>query len=73
MSVDRLSMLATLRRANISLVTMAIISAWLALTLIAYVNLRVYVTQNLQLVANSIAYSAQAATVFRTRCRRRKF
>lgn len=64
MSADRLSMLATLRRANISLVTMAIISAWLALTLIAYVNLRVYVTQNLQLVANSIAYSAQAATAF---------
>ena len=64
MSADRLSMLATLRRANISLVTMTIISAWLALTLIAYVNLRVYVTQNLQLVANSIAYSAQAATAF---------
>ena len=65
MSADRLSMLATLRRANISLVAMAIIGAWLALTIIAYVNLRVYVTQNLQLVANSIAYSAQAATVFR--------
>ncbi len=64
MSTPRLSLLATLRRANIGLVTMAIIGAWLALTIIAYVNLRVYVTQNLQLVANSIAYSAQAATVF---------
>ncbi|HEX9390691.1 MAG TPA: diguanylate cyclase [Usitatibacteraceae bacterium] len=64
MSANRLSLLATLRRANIGLVTMAIIGAWLALTIIAYVNLRVYVTQNLQLVANSIAYSAQAATVF---------
>ena len=64
MNADRLSLLATLRRANLGLVTMAILSAWLALTIIAYANLRVYVTQNLQLVANSIAYSAQAATVF---------
>ena len=64
MSADRLSLLATLRRANLGLVTIAIFSAWLALTIIAYANLRVYVTQNLQLVANSIAYSAQAATVF---------
>jgi diguanylate cyclase len=64
MSAERLSLLATLRRANLGLVTIAVFSAWLALTIIAYANLRVYVTQNLQLVANSIAYSAQAATVF---------
>ena len=64
MNADRLSLLATLRRANLGLVTVAILGAWLALTIIAYANLRVYVTQNLQLVANSIAYSAQAATVF---------
>lgn len=64
MNTNRPSLLATMRRANLSLVVTAISGAWLALTLVAYVNLRIYVNQNLQLVANSIAYAVQAATYF---------
>jgi diguanylate cyclase (GGDEF)-like protein len=65
MSSSQRSLLTTLHRANLRLITGVMASAWIAITVIAYINLRVYGDQSLNLVAHSIAYSSQAATVFR--------
>lgn len=65
MTTVREPMLVKLRRANLQLAVSILVVAGLALTLIAFWTLRTYVNQNLSLVARSIAYTAQAATVFR--------
>ncbi len=64
MSTPQRTLLATLHRANLRLVAAAMASAWIAITVIAYVNLRLYGDESLKLVAQSIAYSSQAAAVF---------
>jgi diguanylate cyclase (GGDEF)-like protein len=64
MSVPQRSLLATLHRGNLKLVLAVMASAWITISIIAYVNLRLYGDQSLKLVAHSIAYTAQAATAF---------
>lgn len=65
MTQERASLLVELRKANQRLAISALVAAGLALTLISFVALRTYVDQNLKLVARSIAFTAQAAVVFR--------
>jgi len=60
----RLPLLKALRAAHVRLGLVAVIAAGLVLTMVSLLTLRTYVEQNLQLVARSIAYSAEAATVF---------
>jgi len=64
MSHARQPLLKALRAAHVRLGLVAVIAAGLMLTMVSLLTLRTYVEQNLQLVARSIAYSAEAATVF---------
>src|SRR5262245_50495480 len=64
MSQPRQPLLEALRTAHVRLGLVAVIAAGLMLTIVSLLTLRTYVEQNLQLVARSIAYSAEAATVF---------
>jgi len=57
-------LLHALRAAHVRLGVSAVIAAGLVLTLLSLLTLRSYVEQNLQLVARSIAYTAEPATVF---------
>jgi diguanylate cyclase len=54
-----------LRAAHVRLGLAAVVAASLVLTGVSFFTLRTYVNQNLTLVARSIAYTAEAATVFR--------
>jgi diguanylate cyclase (GGDEF)-like protein len=60
----RQSLLQTLRAAHLRLGLAAVVAVGMILTLVSFVTLRGYVQQNLTLVARSISYAAQAATVF---------
>jgi diguanylate cyclase (GGDEF)-like protein len=64
MSQPRQPLLEALRAAHVRLGLAAVVAAGLVLTIVSLLTLRTYVEQNLQLVARSIAYSAEAATVF---------
>ena len=64
MKKARLPLLEALRAAHVRLGLAAVVAAGLVLTMVSLLTLRTYVEQNLQLVARSIAYSAEAATVF---------
>jgi diguanylate cyclase (GGDEF)-like protein len=64
MSATRMPLLQALRAAYVRLGVAAVLAAGLILTLVSFLTLRTYVEQNLTLVAHSIAYSAEAATVF---------
>ncbi len=64
MTLARPSLLQALRRAHVRLGLAAVVGAGVVLTLLSFLTLRNYVDQNLRLVARSIAYSAEAATVF---------
>jgi len=64
MSATRPSMLQTLRRAHVRLGLAAVASAGAVLTLLSFLTLRTHVETNLRLVARSVAWSAEAATVF---------
>lgn len=64
MSEARRPLLQALRAAHVRLGLVAVIAAGLVLTMVSLLTLRTYVEQNLQLIARSIAYSAEAATVF---------
>jgi diguanylate cyclase (GGDEF)-like protein len=64
MSQTRQPLLETLRAAHVRLGLAAVIAAGLVLTMVSFLTLRTYVEQNLTLVARSIAYAAEAATVF---------
>jgi diguanylate cyclase (GGDEF)-like protein len=67
MSQPRQPLLHALRAAHVRLGLVAVVAAGLLLTMVSLLTLRTYVEQNLQLVARSIAYSAEAATVFNDR------
>ncbi|MFI4930504.1 MAG: diguanylate cyclase domain-containing protein [Burkholderiales bacterium] len=67
MSQARQPLLHALRAAHVRLGLVAVIAAGLVLTMVSLLTLRTYVEQNLTLVARSIAYSAEAATVFNDR------
>ncbi len=60
----RPSLLGSLRAAHLRLGLSAVAAAGLILSLVAVLTLRATVDQNLTLVARSISYTAQAATVF---------
>ena len=60
----RPSLLGSLRAAHLRLSLSAVLAAGLILSLVAFLTLRTTVDQNLTLVARSISYSAEAATVF---------
>jgi len=60
----RQPLLEALRTAHLRLGLAAVIVAGVILTLVSVITLRGYVDQNLTLVARSISYAAQAATVF---------
>lgn len=64
MSQQRQPLLEVLRAAHVRLGLAAVFAAGLVLTLVSFFTLRTYVQQNLTLIARSIAYSAEAATVF---------
>jgi diguanylate cyclase (GGDEF)-like protein len=64
MSPVRQPLLQALRAAHVRLGLAAVIAAGIVLTMVSLLTLRTYVEQNLQLVARSIAYTAEAATVF---------
>jgi len=64
MSQARQPLLEALRAAHVRLGLAAVIAAGVVLTMVSFLTLRTYVEQNLTLVARSIAYSAEAATVF---------
>lgn len=64
MSGGHQSLLDALRKAHVRLGLAAVIAAGSVLTLLSFLTFRTYVDQNLALVARSIAYSAEAATVF---------
>lgn len=64
MRVSRPSLLQTLRRAHVRLGLAAVASAGVVLTLLSFLTLRTHVETNLRLVARSVAWSAEAATVF---------
>jgi diguanylate cyclase (GGDEF)-like protein len=64
MTTPRQPLLDALHAAHVRLGIVAVVAAGLVLTLISFLTLRTYVEQNLTLVARSIAYSAEAATVF---------
>lgn len=61
----RTSLLATLRRAHLRVATIMMLAVGVSLTVTALMALRTFATHNLQLVARSIAYTAEAAVVFR--------
>jgi len=60
----RLPLLAALRTAHLRLGLVAVVAAALVLTAVSFITLRGQVEHNLTLVARSIAYTAEAATVF---------
>lgn len=60
----RQPLLETLRAAHLRLGLAALVAAAMVLTVVSFVTLRGQVEQNLTLVARSISYSAEAATVF---------
>jgi diguanylate cyclase (GGDEF)-like protein len=60
----RQPLLEVLRAAHVRLGLAAVVASGAVLTVVSLFTLRTYVEQNLQLVARSIAYSAEAATVF---------
>jgi diguanylate cyclase (GGDEF)-like protein len=64
-ATDRVSLLATLQQAHFRVATLMMLAVGFALTLAALVALRTAADQNLQLVARSIAYTTEAAVVFR--------
>ncbi len=64
MSATRQPLLEALRAAHVRLGLTAVFAAGLLLTLVSFLTLRTYVEQNVTLIARSIAYSAEAATVF---------
>jgi diguanylate cyclase (GGDEF)-like protein len=64
MNTTRQPLLDALHAAHVRLGIVAVVAAGLVLALISFLTLRNYVEQNLTLVARSIAYSAEAATVF---------
>ncbi|HSB23342.1 MAG TPA: CHASE sensor domain-containing protein, partial [Burkholderiaceae bacterium] len=64
MSPVRQPLLQALRAAHVRLGLAAVIAAGIVLTMVSLLTLRTVVEQNLQLVARSIAYTAEAATVF---------
>jgi diguanylate cyclase (GGDEF)-like protein len=53
-----------MRSAHLRLGVSAVIAAGMVLTILSFLTLRTYVEQNLTLVARSISYAAEAATVF---------
>lgn len=59
------SLLATLRRAHFRVAAIMLLAVGVSLTGAALMALRSYANHNLQLVARSIAYTAEAAVVFR--------
>ena len=63
-SPPRRALLQTLRAAYLRLGLAAVVAVGLILTLVSFVTLRGHVEQNLTLVARSISYATQAATVF---------
>jgi hypothetical protein len=63
----RQPLLDALRAAHVRLGVAAVIAAGSVLALLSFLTLRTHVEQNLNLVARSIAYSAEAATVFNDR------
>ena len=65
MTAERESLLVKLRRAHLHLGVSALVAAGVMLTLISFLTLRAYVDQNLNLIARSMAYTVQAAVVFR--------
>ncbi len=65
MTLTRESLLVKLRRAHLRLGISALVTAGAMLTLISFLTLRAYVNQNLSLIARSMAYTVQAAVVFR--------
>nr|WP_315188448.1 diguanylate cyclase [uncultured Albidiferax sp.] len=64
-ATGRVSLLATLQQAHFRVATLMMLAVGFALTLAALVALRTAADQNLQLVARSIAYTTEAAVVFR--------
>lgn len=60
----RQPLLETLRAAHLRLGLAALVAAAIVLTVVSFVTLRGQVEQNLTLVARSISYTAEAATVF---------
>ena len=60
----RQPLLDSLRAAHLRLGLAAVVAAGLILTGVSFLTLRTYVDQNLTLVARSISYTAEAATVF---------
>jgi diguanylate cyclase len=60
----RQPLLDALRAAHLRLGLASVIAAGLVLTLVSFVTLRTYVDRNLTLIARSISYTAEAATVF---------
>jgi diguanylate cyclase (GGDEF)-like protein len=64
MSQARQPLLQALRAAHVRLGLVAVVAAGLVLTVVSLLTLRTYVEQNLQLIARSIAYSAEPAMVF---------
>ena len=67
MNQARQPLLEALRAAHVRLGVTAVIAAGLLLTMVSFLTLRTQVEQNLTLIARSIAYSAEAATVFNDR------
>jgi diguanylate cyclase (GGDEF)-like protein len=65
MNDTRHPLVQALRAAHVRLGLAAVIVASLVLTGVSFFTLRTYVNQNLALVARSISYTAEAATVFR--------
>ena len=59
------TLLATLRRAHFRVAAVMVLAVGVALTATGLMALRTYAEHNLQLVARSIAYTAEAAVVFR--------
>lgn len=55
---------SVMRTAHLRLGVSAVIAAGIVLTIVSFLTLRTHVEQNLTLVARSISYSAEAATVF---------
>jgi diguanylate cyclase (GGDEF)-like protein len=65
MSSARHPLVEALRAAHVRLGLAAVIAASLVLTGVSFFTLRTYVNQNLTLIARSISYTAEAATVFK--------
>jgi diguanylate cyclase (GGDEF)-like protein len=59
------TLLATLRRAHFRVAAVMVLAVGIALTATGLMALRTYAEHNLQLVARAIAYTAEAAVVFR--------